>query len=229
MSHTVGAPRRIASYFRVMFPLHVNVPAAAFMFYGFYIMAQLMASDEVRVGVDSLFGFATVVLSLLLFRLIDELKDEDVDAQLFPERPLVTGAVRYSDVRVLALGTILALLALNVGRGVATDVYFVYFVLFVLSWQWWLFPQEVAPRVGLVFLTHQPLVPLLFAYVYAVYLRTTGAPFDPIRFRPHSCVGPTGFHCSSGRSRARSALPTRRRSTSRTPSGGESDASPSFS
>ncbi|NNL65959.1 MAG: UbiA family prenyltransferase [Myxococcales bacterium] len=172
---------RIAIYFRRMFPLQLNLPAAAFMFYGFYAMAQATGPGEIRIGVDSLFGFGTFFLSLLLLRLVDELKDEDVDPDVFPDRPLVTGEVRYADVRLLALLTILSLLALNLGRGLAAEVYLVYFVFFVLSWQWWMFPDRVAPSLALVLVTHGPLIPLLFAYAYAVYVHTTGEPVVPLQ------------------------------------------------
>ncbi len=173
----LGFLRRSATYFAVMFPLHAYVPFLAVLYFGFISLAQATASRPVRYEPGSLFGFFTVCLSFLLLRLMDELKDEGVDGQVFPDRPLVTGAVRYDDVRILALLALLGVLGLNLGRGVATQFYFVWFVLFVLSWQWWLFPRRVSQNVALVFLTHQPLVPLLFAYVYAAYVEASGAPF----------------------------------------------------
>ena len=172
-----GFLRRSATYFTVMFPLHAYLPFLAVLYFGFIALAQATASRPVRFEPGSLFGFATLVLSFLLLRLMDELKDEGVDAQVFPDRPLVTGAVRYDDVRILALLSLLGVLALNVGRGIATQFYFAWFVFFVLSWQWWLFPRRVSQNVWLVFATHQPLVPLLFAYVYAAYVEASGAPF----------------------------------------------------
>lgn len=171
----MGFPARVATYFGAMFPPHVYLPLLALQFYGFYAIAQATRPGTVRIGSDSLFGLATVALSYLLLRLVDELKDEQVEPELFPDRPLVTGAVRYSDVRALALVALLAVVALNLGRGAATHLYFAWFALFVLSWQWWLFPARVAGSLWLTFVTHQPLVPLLFAYCYGVYLHTTGA------------------------------------------------------
>ncbi|MFQ6096668.1 MAG: hypothetical protein ACE5O2_03010 [Armatimonadota bacterium] len=174
-----GLPRRLGVYFRVMFPLHTAVPAALVIYYSFYLLLVETYGVEAPVRAATLFGLATVFLSMLLWRLLDELKDQAVDPRFFPDRPLVTGRVRYSDIRLLALGSILAVVLLNLSKGPATDVYFVYFVLFVLSWQWWLFPNLIANNVWLVFATHQTLVPVLFFYVWSVFAFNTGLDAEP--------------------------------------------------
>lgn len=174
-----GLAHRLGVYFRVMFPLHTAIPAAVVVFYSFYALLAEVYGVRAPLGPETLFGLATVFLSMLLWRLLDELKDRQIDPRFFPNRPLVTGAVRYSDVRVLALVSLLAVAGLNLGRGPATDFYFAYFVLFVLSWEWWLFPDIVAPNVWLVFATHQTLVPLLFCYVWGVFAFNTGLGTGP--------------------------------------------------
>ncbi len=174
-----GLPHRLAVYFRVMFPLPTRALGAVVVYYSFYLLLAKAYGVRAAVGVETLFGLATVFLSMLLWRLLDELKDQATDSQLFPSRPLVTGEVRYSDIRLLALGSLLAVALLNLGKGLATDVYFIYFALFILSWQWWLFPRVVAHNVWLVFATHQTLVPLLFFYVWGVFAFNTGLAAGP--------------------------------------------------
>lgn len=169
-----GLPRRLAVYFRVMFPLPTRVLGAVIVFYSLYLLLARVYGVRAAVGVETLFGLGTLFLSTLLWRLLDELKDQDLDARLFPDRPLARGDVRYSDIRLLALVSLLAVGFLNLHKGPATDIYFAYFVLFVLSWQWWLFPQVVSTNVWLVFLTHQTLVPVLFFYVWGVLVHNTG-------------------------------------------------------
>lgn len=169
-----GLPGRLAVYFRVMFPLPTRLLGAAVAFYSVYLLLARVYGLRAGLGSETLFGLATLFLSTLLWRLLDELKDRELDARLFPDRPLVRGVVHYSDIRLLALLSLLAVVALNLGRGQATDIYFAYFALFILSWQWWLFPRVVADNVWLVFLTHQTLVPILFLYVWGVLAYNTG-------------------------------------------------------
>lgn len=174
--HTGAArlPHRLAVYFRVMFPLPTRAVSAVIIYYSVYLLLARVYGVPVTVGVETLFGLATLFVSTLLWRLLDELKDEHADARHFPDRPLVRGQVRYSDIRLLALVSLLTVVVLNLHRGPATDVYFAYFALFVLSWQWWLFPGVVADNVWLVFATHQTLVPVLFFYVWGVFAHNTG-------------------------------------------------------
>jgi len=176
---TRGLPHRLAIYFRAMFPLPTRVLGAVVVFYSVYLLLARVYGVRVDLGRDTLFGLVTLFLSTLLWRLLDELKDEHLDQQVFPDRPLVQGLVRYSDIRLLALVSLLAVVALNLNRGPATSVYFAYFALFILSWQWWLFPRVVADNVWLVFLTHQTLVPVLFFYVWAVFAHNTGVDAGP--------------------------------------------------
>jgi len=178
---TWGLPHRLAAYFRAMFPLPTRALGAVIVFYSVYLLLARVYGVRPTVGPETLFGLATLFLSTLLWRLLDELKDQDLDSQLFPDRPLVRGLVRYSDIRLLALVSLLTVVALNVDRGPATDIYFAYFALFVLSWQWWLFPQVVAGNVWLVFLTHQTLVPLLFFYVWGVFAHNSGVDAGPAK------------------------------------------------
>lgn len=166
--------RRIGIYFRMMFPLHVNGVAAVLMFCSFTCMIQYAGTGRVVVYPRAWFGLVSFLLCLLLPRIFDELKDEGVDDALFPDRPLVTGAVRYADIKVLALVCFWIVIALNLGKGIATSGFMLYFGYLILSWQWWLFPKQVSESYWLLSITHQPLIPLLYGYIYTVYLYVSG-------------------------------------------------------
>ncbi|MBU0993136.1 MAG: hypothetical protein KJ737_11640 [Proteobacteria bacterium] len=167
---------RVRIYFKAMFPLHVNGVAAVLFFTSFFFMVQVISLGKIEYFSSAWFGFLTFFLCMLLPRFFDELKDEGVDAAVFPNRPLVTGAVRYSDVKIMAIFGMIAILLLNLGRGMAIQGLFIYFIFLVLSWQWWLFPEKVSNTLWLVTVTHTPLVPLLNFYIYTVYLEVSGEP-----------------------------------------------------
>jgi hypothetical protein len=140
------------------------------MFYSYYFLVYYIDRGEIQFHYTTLYGWATLLLSFLLLRLFDELKDMDIDRTLFPDRPLVKGSVTYKDVKILTLIVLFIVLLLNLNKGIVTSVYFIYFLLLILSWQWWwLFPEKVSGSFFLTTITHQPLVPLSFVYVYAVY------------------------------------------------------------
>lgn len=163
-----------------MFPLHTNALGSVLMFASFYLLAQRTGgAGDVRLAPVAALGAVSVLLATLLARLLDEMKDREVDRRFFPDRPLVTGAVTYEDLHVMAAVVAPALVALNACRGVATWLFLPFLAFLLLSWRWFFLPTIVPPRLVLVFLTHQPLVPLLCFWLYGIALRDTGRAAEP--------------------------------------------------
>jgi len=165
---------RIAVYFSEMFPIIKNGFASIIIFFSFMLMCQLQSNSGIKWYPAEWFGPVSILLLLILTRLFDELKDEGVEAEYFPNRPLVTGRVKYDDIRILALIIIWLLTFINLGRGIATSGFLFMIIMLFLSWQWWLFPNKVQPSITLLFLTHQTLVPAMGAYMYTVFLYVSG-------------------------------------------------------
>ena len=117
---TVGAAVRLRVYFDEMYPLPFRLATAALLAGSFTrLLARLQGSpfDPASAGTARAAG-AVFTLALVL-RLMDELKDRDVDRELFPSRPVPSGRVRVSDiVACLGLAT-LVWIALHVGCGPA--------------------------------------------------------------------------------------------------------------
>lgn len=154
-----------------MFPVQKNLPTAAVMFFGIACFISLTTGQRVIFDLSTVHAIFSVFISLLLMRTFDELKDEDIDKAVFPERPLVTGKVLYNDVRILCVISLLLFSLMNLGQGSVTDAAFVLVVFAVLSWQWWLFAARVSSSFTLTFITHQPIVSLLVTYIYCIILR----------------------------------------------------------
>ncbi len=174
VTETPGRMRRIGFYLRAMFPLHVHVPIGILVFAGGYATTAAIRGESIRGIAAAWYGALTVFLMALLLRAFDELKDKDADARLFPDRPLVTGAVRYSDIRLLAASCLSLAVILNLGRGVAGPAFAALVACALLTWRWWFVPR-MADYPEVVLLTHQPLVPLTFYYIYSVYVDVSGA------------------------------------------------------
>lgn len=170
---------RVAIYLRTMFPLHTNVLGSFLMFASFYLLAQRTTGDgAVQIGPTAALGAVSVLLATLLARLFDDMKDREADRVFFPDRPLVTGAVQYEDVHLLAAVVGPALVILNAWGG-AVEFFLPFFVFLLLSWRWFFLPGIVPPNLCFVFITHQPLVPLLYLWVYGIVLRDTGRVPEP--------------------------------------------------
>lgn len=79
----------------------------------------------------------SVLLALFFLRVVDEQKDLDYDRVHHPDRPLVRGSVRVSDLRAAMAVTALVLAALNRGSGLlvlAFDLGYAVFLLYLERW-----------------------------------------------------------------------------------------------
>ncbi|WP_211768340.1 hypothetical protein [Kutzneria sp. CA-103260] len=74
---------------------------------------EAVASDHWRPSPATVARAASVVLTLLFLRMLDEQKDLDYDRRHHPDRPLVTGAITSSELRSAMMVCTLCVLALN--------------------------------------------------------------------------------------------------------------------
>lgn len=184
---TGGASRsrvaRIATYLGHMFPPQVMGTFAAVHFLAVWFTLQALdRTDPVRLTWAGLRGIATVALFLLLMRLYDELKDAESDITLgragdpwYRDRPLVTGAVRLDDVKLLRWTVTALLVSINLrGFSWASVAFWIVFVVTWFSFNWFFWPR-MSERLLVAFLTHNPISLVLGGYVVGLFADTFGA------------------------------------------------------
>lgn len=169
---------RVGIYTWEMFPPYRVIPLILLQFFGFYICLALATGQTAVINSSLWSPLLTLFFTWFLLRCFDELKDQDVDAQCFPHRPVVRGATTYTDIRILILLNLTLLVGLNLGKGIVTDAFMVMIIYMILSWQWYLFESIVSPNIVLVLLTHQWWMPLNFVYIAAVFVSLSGNSID---------------------------------------------------
>lgn len=117
----------------------------------------------------------TLVVTMLLIRALDDIRDLDYDRRVNPGRPLPSGVVAERDLVVMvALGNALLLL-LNAGRGVALAmlaVQMAYTAVAVALERLAGWPHR--DRLGLQLAVNLPILAMLSLYVYLGFLRSEG-------------------------------------------------------
>jgi 4-hydroxybenzoate polyprenyltransferase len=168
-----GAPTfagRMRTYFGEMLPLPQHVALASLIYLHIAVFARhIHELSTPIVSVHGAIGAASLFGLMVILRLMDELKDEDIDRQLFPDRPLPSGRVLRTDVHLALLGTALLYLAVNLWTGWA---YFV--AAAVLGYGFLMFRRFFAPdalrrSLPLTLATHNPIVALMILYGFAVF------------------------------------------------------------
>ncbi|HEY3259068.1 MAG TPA: hypothetical protein VGJ95_02185 [Pseudonocardiaceae bacterium] len=125
-----------------------------------------------RPGAELLITVVTLVVTMLLIRAQDDIRDLDYDRRVNPGRPLPSGLVRERDlVTMVAVGNALLLL-LNAGRGAALAMLAVqigYTTVVVALERLAGWPHR--DRLGLQLAINMPILAMLSLYVYAGFLR----------------------------------------------------------
>ena len=174
---------RMAGYLSEMYPIPTRLLASALLYVS--IAAFMRSANHVRAPMAWLFTFVgiwSLFAVTLMVRLMDELKDKDIDSQLFRDRPLPSGRVLESDVTFSLVAVILFYLAANVWVGPAF-----WMALFVLGYSLLMFkhfflPQKLRENLLLTLATHNLFVPIVYLYVFVLFSIENGVAFRTLNW-----------------------------------------------
>ncbi len=158
--------RRLQKYFQEMYPIGSRLSQSFGLFLVVYLLV-LLNSDvrEITIGLDELIVAITIFGFLLAIRITDELKDFETDKKHFPDRPLVTGEVKKSDIRVLLATDLVVILLLNM-LFLNNYGYFLLLIGYAVAMSVWFGLRKlIQPRLPLALITHNPVQILLILYV----------------------------------------------------------------
>jgi 4-hydroxybenzoate polyprenyltransferase len=157
-------------YFAEMFPITQHVLLAVLTYLSIAVFARWvekqsssMASWHTLLGIWSVFGL------WLILRLMDELKDKEIDLKLFPGRPVPSGRVAAADIKRTLLGAILVYLVAHLLAPKA-----LWSALAVLGYAFLMFKRFFAAEalrksLILTLVTHNPIVPLMLAHGLIIF------------------------------------------------------------
>jgi 4-hydroxybenzoate polyprenyltransferase len=115
---------------------------------------------------------------MLVLRLMDELKDQDVDRALFADRPLPSGRVLVSDIRVALVLVSATFVAAHLGRGPALWSALGVLGYAGLMFRWFFVPGRMRPRLLLTLATHNPVIAVLLVHLAVLAAATRGRRVD---------------------------------------------------
>ncbi len=166
----IGYIHRMKIYLAEMFPLHLRIPYSI----GLYLaVAMFVAKVHVK-SVDLLsqstfIGSWSVLALLLILRLMDELKDLEIDRELFQERPVPSGRVKESDIWISLLIVIGLFLGANVFAAASFIPSVIVLAYAVLMFRYFFIPNILRKFLLLNLASHNPIVPLMLVYLVLIF------------------------------------------------------------
>jgi len=161
---------RMNIYLAEMFPVPVRTISSVLLYISF--TGFLGRIHNVQVAVISPFTFVgswSLFALMLILRLMDELKDKEIDRELFSDRPLPSGRVSGSDIGFSLVVMIALLLGVNVlvGKAFWAAVFLVTYS--SLMFRYFFVPEILRENLLLNLATHNPIIPITFLYVLILF------------------------------------------------------------
>lgn len=110
-------------------------------------------------------AFSTFIL-LIYYRISDEFKDYETDKKFFPDRPIPSGRLFLSDLKVMLVTVSLTGLVLNLIYPQALYEYLAAFIFTFAMGKWFFMEKIISKNRLLAFITHAPVG--IFLYWYAI-------------------------------------------------------------
>lgn len=179
MEATTLPPRsffsRVWIYFMEMFPVHIYIPYVIALYACLNFTTQLLYDRSVVIDSYGVVGMITAFCMMMLLRTFDDLKDIEIDKDLFPERAIPRGDVRKSDIVTLSVSSFVVLTAVNLLFAPKTLLPFVIMIVYALLTFKWFFAEAIHRKnLFLTMMTHQPLPLFINAYLIFTALQAGG-------------------------------------------------------
>ncbi len=172
MTHALPQPgygRRMTCYLQEMYPLPLRAPLSLII----GATAVLFTTHVQGGATTDLLGpiavtCAAAFLILLLLRLMDELKDLEIDLQLFRDRPLPSGRVREHDIRWSMAAVTAAYVGVHLLYPASLLSALPLLGYTYLMYRYFFIPGVMRDNLFLNLATHNPVIPLIFLHLVLV-------------------------------------------------------------
>jgi 4-hydroxybenzoate polyprenyltransferase len=141
-----------------MFPVLIYLPYVLALYLCLNFATQSISSNSIVFDVQGIVGMVTAFFMMLQMRTFDDLKDIEIDKDLFPERATPRGAVLKKDIQIISIVAFCILVVTNFVFGQKTILVFIIMMLYaLLTFKWFFAEKYHREHVFFTMLTHQPL------------------------------------------------------------------------
>lgn len=162
--------QRMWIYLTEMYPIPIRLLNAILLYVSFNaLICKIHDLKFLFLSPYTLIGSFSVFAIMLILRMMDELKDKEVDRALFRIRPLPSGRVLESDLGYSLVIMIMLFLAVNLWYSQVLLM-----ALFVLSYALLMFKYFFIPGILRKYLllnlaTHNPIIPIILFYLLVLF------------------------------------------------------------
>jgi 4-hydroxybenzoate polyprenyltransferase len=165
-----GFFKRMRIYFREMYPPGIRFISAAIIYISFTLfMGRIHNIRASLLSPYTLLGIWNIFIILLILRLMDELKDKEIDLKLFKERPLPSGRVLESDISFSLVAMVFLYLSTNIWAGKAFWIAVAVIVYSLLMFKHFFIPHILRKYLLLTLATHSPIIAFILFIIVVLF------------------------------------------------------------
>ncbi|MGR9073234.1 MAG: hypothetical protein ACU833_09245 [Gammaproteobacteria bacterium] len=160
---------RIRIYLKEMYPVPSRLLFAGLVYIAIAVFSNRIYRQDLSIAsFYTAIGVMSLFFQFLILRLMDELKDAEIDRKLFGERPLPSGRIYREDIVFGLCFVISVYLTFNLWIGEAF-----WTAAFVLSYQFLMFKhffrRDLLERsLPMTLATHNPIIPIMFLHGFHI-------------------------------------------------------------
>jgi len=165
-----GFINRMYVYLEEMYPFPARLLSSSLISSSFlYLQSKINQMSFNIFSQENVLGTICIFLFMLILRLMDELKDVDIDKQLFRERPLPSGKVLEKDIKFSLSVCISVVVLLHL-----SNLYLLISALIVLGYSGLMFkyffiPDILRKNLLLNLATHNPVIPVMLIHLLVIF------------------------------------------------------------
>lgn len=157
-------------YFSEMYPLPARLLAVALLNVSFVSFLERIHGVKTMIFSWGTFvGIWSIFSLLLILRLMDELKDKEIDRDLFRQRPVPSGKVFEPDIWFTLSLVIVLYLTINLLMGQVLWMSLAVLGYTFLMFKYFFIPRLLRQHLLLNLATHNPVIPIMLLYLVRLF------------------------------------------------------------
>ncbi len=159
---------RIIKYLKKMYLWYI--PTGLLFFLSIYFLGEaIISNDTLTLNIDVVRGIFTILIMLLIFRIMDDINDYDIDIVKKKDRPTAKRIVKLKDLKTTMIIATIISIVINVFQYWLSLIIFIITISYCYLMYFYFFKESMKKSIPLIFFAL-----LLIIYIYSHLVKSYG-------------------------------------------------------
>ena len=170
MGIPAGFKKRMWIYLKEMYPPHIRFLHAILLYSTFTtLLCHIHHQTFQFFSITSIIGILNVFTVMLMLRIMDELKDREIDSLLFAKRAFPAGKVYEKDLKISLIAVIITFISMNAFYIRVLFSAILVLMYSILMFKFFFIPNILRKNLLLNLATHNPVIVLILFHLFNIF------------------------------------------------------------